>query len=130
MIVNVNNLKDVINEYKSSLTYFDNSYDKYFSEYMPKLLPTISSIKKINTITINEAILSIERLLEQFNEICQIFDLKDFFQLQRSLEDLNNNKPFVICRAILELNLFPKNSKLLFGKIDYTGVVKVINFLW
>jgi hypothetical protein len=27
----------------------------------------------------------------------------------------------------LELNLFPKNSKLLFGKIDYTGVVNVYN---
>ena len=125
--MNVNSLKEIVLDYKTNMINFDLSYEKYFSENLPKLLPTISSNKKINNITCIEAISNIEQLLEQFTEICRIFELKDFFQLQRSLEDFNYNKPFVICRAILELNLFPKNSKLLFGKIDYTGIVKVYN---
>jgi hypothetical protein len=129
LIVLVNSLRDLFNEFKSTttvLTLYDDNLkltNDYFSEKICRVAPCIASIKQLKEMNINEAILLFEKFIENLSSISKIYDINDFHQILKSIEILNNTsdtyKPSFLIRAILELNLFPSGCNKLFEKIDY-----------
>lgn len=126
LIVDVNSLKDLMSEVKADVSFIQENIKKsenYFCEKLCRINPAITSIKLLNSINFTEATERMEKFLNNLTSVSRIYDLKDFYQILKSIELLNSELPSFLIRCILELNLFPKGSNLLFGKIDYSSVV-------
>lgn len=128
LISQTNTLKDLLNEMKKEVnlqlvTQNIKKSDVYFCDKLVKISPLITNLKQFNLLTLNEAIISYDKFLGNLVSISSIYDLKEFYQILKSVEILNSQVPSFLIRCIVELNLFPKNSNLLFGKIDYTNVL-------
>lgn len=133
LILLVNSMKDLLNEFKSSTvetTFYEENLkltNDYFSEKLCRVAPCISSIKQIKDMNFTEAILLLEKFVENLSSICKIYDLNDFQQILKHVEIINNTteiyKPSFLIRSILELNLFPTGSNKLLEKIDYASTL-------
>jgi hypothetical protein len=98
--------------------------DVYFCDQLCRISPTISSIKVINKLNYKESIDKMQVFIENIISCSSIYDtsLTDWSQLPKAMDGINSQSPSFIIRAMLELNLFPKDGKLL-GTIDYKNLL-------
>lgn len=129
LIINVNNIKAELPSFNFSLSNELNKDNKqldislYFNENISRLLPCLASNKKSTIYSSEVTLAKFTNLINDLNTISVIYEFRDFFQLNQSLDNLNKTTPSFIIRIILDLNLFPANENKLFDSIDYPHLV-------
>jgi hypothetical protein len=130
LAVELNSIKDLINGIKNNIKYSEENIIKYseyyFCEDICRIGPSISSLKVVNTINFQEAVLKIEKFINDFYKVIEITNLKDYYQISKSTETFSKNNPSVLIKIVLDINLFPKtnsNTNSIFGKIDLVSEI-------
>jgi hypothetical protein len=125
----VNILKSLFNEMKNNISLIDLNLTKdYFCEKLCKLYPLIQSLKSFKVYPLDEAMAVYDKFLKNLTEITEIYQLKEFPQLHKSLVAFNSQNPSILLRCLLEANLFPNNTTMLFDKIDFqSSIINTLN---
>jgi hypothetical protein len=122
----VNTIKSLFNEMKNNLTFISERLDlttMYFCDKLCRLTPIIQSLKSFTKWTFEETLTNYEKLIKNLGEVSAIYELKEYSQIMKSIEDLNSQQPATVVRCVLDINLFPNGSNRIFDKIDYTSLV-------
>lgn len=96
----------------------------YFCDKLHKISPGFINIKKVDILNFNSYLACFEKLLKHLLDAAVIYDVNEFYKLRKFLQNLNDENPSFLVKAILEFNSFPKNESLLFYKINYNDYFK------
>ena len=120
LIIYVNELKSEINLIDLTLEPKIDSFDldTYFNPELYKIFPTLANNKKGEMFDNEKAIEKLNAFIQSLNSICFIYEISNIYHLYPALYNLNIKSPSFIIREIVDINLFPNGSNLLFSKFD------------
>ena len=120
LIIYVNELKSETNLIDLTLEPKIDSFDldTYFNPELYKIFPTLANNKKGEMFDNEKAIEKLNAFIQSLNSICFIYEISNIYHLYPALYNLNIKSPSFIIREIVDINLFPNGSNLLFGKFD------------
>jgi len=76
------------------------------------------------TTSFPDSIAFFEKLLKNLLDVSAIYETSEFYKLRKSLQNLNDDNPSFLAKAIIEFNSFPKNEFNLFHKTNYIEYFK------
>ena len=126
LILHVNNLKESFLELKSSCDNIKeelNLTSHYFCDKLCRIYPSLSGLKSFKYYDYEESLSKYEKFLNDLVSISKIYDGKDFYQILKTVENFNSDQPSFLLRSLLELNMFPNKSSLLFGRTEFRNVL-------
>ena len=120
LIIYVNELKSETNLIDLTLEPKIDSFDldTYFNPELYKIFPTLANNKKGEMFDNEKAIEKLNAFIQSLNSICFIYEISNIYHLYPALYNLNIKSPSFIIREIVDINLFPNGSNLLFSKFD------------
>ena len=126
LIIYVNELKSEINLIDLTLEPKIDSFDldTYFNPELYKIFPTLANNKKGEMFDNEKAIEKLNAFIQSLNSICFIYEISNIYHLYPALYNLNIKSPSFIIREIVDINLFPNGSNLLFSKFDMKESLK------
>lgn len=126
LIIYVNELKSEVNLIDLTLEPKIDSFDleTYFNPELYKIFPTLANNKKGEMFTNEKAIEKLTAFIQSLNSICFIYETNNIYHLYPALYNLNINSPSFIIREIVDRNLFPNGSNMLFNKYDMKESLK------
>jgi len=120
-------MKNLINDLKKNITTSSENLENtklYFCNKLHKISPGIANIKSVTVNSFSDYILNFEKLIKNMNDISVIYDTIEFYKIKKLLQNLNEENPSFLIKAIIEFNSFPKNENLLFYKTNYLEYFK------
>ena len=128
LIVHVNELKNEINLIDFTLSNELKSQNLidlniYFDKNLHKIFPLLGSHKVGIIFDEKKTIIKIQEFIDSLTLICNIYQQTNIYHIIHYLQKINQNSPSYIIREILDINLFPNNNNLIFGKIDYKEIL-------
>jgi len=96
----------------------------YFCEKLHKICPGISNIKSVVIWSFSDSLTFSDKLMKNMIDISSIYEITEFYKLKKSLQNLNEENPSFLIKAIIEFNSFPKNENNLFFKTNYLDYFK------
>ena len=120
LIIYVNELKSETNLIDLTLEPKIDSFDldTYFNPELYKIFPTLANNKKGEMFDNEKATEKLNAFIQSLNSICFIYEISNIYHLYPALYNLNIKSPSFIIREIVDINLFPNGSNLLFSKFD------------
>ena len=127
-IVHVNELKSEINLIDFTISNQLKSQNLidlnvYFDKNLYKIFPLLGSHKVGIIFDEEKTILKLQEFINSLALIFTIYKQKNIYHIIHYLQKINQNSPSYIIREILDVNLFPNNNELIFGKINYKEIL-------
>lgn len=123
LILHVNSLKELIIEVKTTDKQGLDLTKEYFCDKLCRIFPSLSGLKSFKYFDYDEAVAKYEKFLNNLNSISKIYEINEYCHLIKSIEEFNKDQPSFLLKSILELNMFPNKSSLLFGKTDLRNIL-------
>jgi hypothetical protein len=100
----------------------------YFCDKLCRLMPLIQSFKSFKIYTLDEALTAYDKFLKNLTEVSEMYHIKELPHLIKWVEIFINQNPSIILKCILEANMFPNQSSLLFNKFELKHtIVETLN---